>query len=241
MFRNLRFIHLMIIGLFLMGVVNSAPSPQGPGWFQKLAGGSSQLAGKVGSSSRAAAPLSQEASSSSSQPANADSAEFHLWAWTVHLYRETQPDWDTLTDKDVINKITKKLLRTAISQPGHIRVYIWFMRQPNEEVLQTLDPDRSRIQAGVTPEQESQLGAVIEKRISLVKTVWGTGDRAQVFLYNRELTGADKYFSYAVFWMYDTPRVHLDRIPVRPGDDPNHPVGGIMVFREVDGIKLSWV
>ncbi|KAJ3842429.1 hypothetical protein EV361DRAFT_897817 [Lentinula raphanica] len=237
MFRDLRFIHLMILGLFLMGVVNSAPSPQGPGWFQKLTGGSSQ-AGKVGSSSRAAAPLSQDASSSSSQPANADSAEFHLWAWTVHLYRETRPDWDTLTDKEVINEITRKLLRTAVSQPGHILVYIWFMRQPNEGVLRTPIPNRSRRQARVTPEQESQLGAVIEKRISLVGTIWGTGDRAQVFLYNRELTGADKYFTYAVYWVYDTPQVHLDRIPVHPGDDPNREVRSIMVFREVDGIKL---
>ncbi|KAJ3752816.1 hypothetical protein EV360DRAFT_88377 [Lentinula raphanica] len=146
MFYDLRFIHLMIIGLILMSA-DSSPTPLPGSEISKIV--ANRKDGLSSAQSAKSAPPSDEA-----------------WAYMLGLLVKANPAWGTSTDEVVKAKFSRELAR-AIDQPGYLAVDISFMhdRGPLDESL--LDKEHatrySREVAGVEQKQESRLAKVMEK------------------------------------------------------------------------------
>ncbi|KAJ3721991.1 hypothetical protein C8R42DRAFT_669014 [Lentinula raphanica] len=226
MFYDLRFIHLMIIGLILMSA-DSSPTPLPGSKISKIV------------QSAKSAPPSDEA-----------------WAYMLGLLVETNPDWRTSTNEVVkVSELPSwdttcfiefcfqakflKAVWRAIDQPdGYLAVDISFMhdRGPLDESL--LDKEHatrySREVAGVEQKQESRLAEVMEK-IEWpfpLNMLWDRDwlDHPQTpltvrYFYNAQLTGDHKYFVYMLTWM-------------SPSDTA---VPSQLLFQEVVGLKLPWL
>ncbi|KAJ3839246.1 hypothetical protein F5878DRAFT_617028, partial [Lentinula raphanica] len=98
MFRDLRFIHLIIIGLILTGAVNSAPAPQVPNWLSRFKSRSRRpdLEAALGPQAIASGSSSSQLAS---QPASPPVSQ--KWVHILSQYRKEYPDWKTLDDAEL--------------------------------------------------------------------------------------------------------------------------------------------
>ncbi|KAJ3774015.1 hypothetical protein FB446DRAFT_730461 [Lentinula raphanica] len=184
MFYDLRFIHLMIIGLILMSA-DSSPTPLPGSEISKIV------------QSAKSAPPSDEA-----------------WAYMLGRLVKTNPAWGTSTDEAVKARFLKAVWRAIDQPDGYLAVDISFMhdRGPLDESL--LDKEHatrySREVAGVEQKQESRLAKVMEE-IEWpfpLNMFWDRDwlDHPQTpltvrYFYNAQLTGDHKYFVYMLTWI----------------------------------------
>ncbi|KAJ3715782.1 hypothetical protein C8R42DRAFT_645652 [Lentinula raphanica] len=216
MCRDLRFIHLMIIALILMGAVNSAPAPQRPNWFSRFKSQSRRpdLEAALG-------PQTIASGSSSSQLASQPASQ--KWVYILSQYRKEYPDWETLDDAELQARIMASMA-TVFNEPGYLLAELYFMHSPGESVEQQPFLDLVRGTADVTDDQQADLGEMVRTWVlSLpVRIPFEKVENVET-RYNRKLTPEDKYGAFRWIYVYHAPRV-------RPA----------FVIEELGGIKLPW-